>query len=554
MKLAIALALVSGACAANSTAMKPPSRFADAVLVGGTVVTMDPLRPQADGLAIIDGHIDTVGSAADIRARIGPQTKVIELRGRSVVPGLVDAHCHLYGLGKALEILDLRGLTSIQAIVERVTAAAATRPASEWIEGRGWDQNLWTEKEFPTGGALDRVANPVSLRRIDGHSLWANAAAMRAAGVTRETKDPHGGRIIRDGSGAPTGVFVDAAMAIIDQRIPEPDEAAIRRRLEAAERVAVAQGLTGVHEMGIEDDVVAVYRTLEASGALKLRVYALLTGPPHVGELATRRPDVDPTGTKLFVLGGVKLYADGSLGSRSAALLAPYGDDPKNDGIIITDEPALVTAARAALAGGWQMAVHAIGDRANRNVLDAYREARVPPERRFRIEHAQVVAPADIPRFAAQGVIASMQPTHATSDMPWAEARVGGDRIIGAYAWRSLVASGAHVAFGSDFPVEEVPPLWGLWAVVSRQDRDGKPAGGWHPEQRLGLDEAIHAYTVEPAFAAFQEQHRGRIAPGFVADLTVFDRVLLADHLLDAKVAMTLVGGAVVYDGPATGR
>lgn len=552
MKLTIGLALLPmlvGACATAAKDVKAEDAAADLVFVGGTVWTMDPLRPRADGVAVTRGHVDTVGSDADVRRRIGPRTRVVELAGRSVTPGLVDAHCHLYGLGQDLEAVDVRGLTSPEAVAAKVREAVRSRPATDWIAGRGWDQNLWPVKEFPPGGLMDDVKNPVMLMRVDGHSLWANAAALRTAGIDRDAKDPPGGRIVRDAAGAPTGVLVDAAMPLVLSKMPPPDAAAIAARILAAQEVAVAAGLTAVHDMGIEDNVIAVYRKLAADGKLKLRVYAFLTGAPHVGELPTRRPDLDPDGTALFVLGGVKLYADGSLGSRSAALLATYSDDPKNEGLILTDETRLAAAARAALAGGWQLAVHAIGDRGNRNVLDAYRDAGVPPARRFRIEHAQVVAPDDFRRFAAQGVIASMQPTHATSDMPFAESRLGHERVRGAYAWRSMLSAGVHVAFGSDFPVEEVPPLNGLWAAVTRQDRGGKPAGGWYPAERLTLDEAIRGFTVEAAYAAFQERHRGQLAPGFVADLTVYDRDLVAEHLGDVKVAMTVVGGRIVYDG-----
>jgi hypothetical protein len=546
----LACACGAGAPRAASPEMKmrPPTPAADLVLVGGTVWTMDPLRPRADGIAIAGGHVEAVGSDAEIRARIGPRTRVIELAGRSVSPGLVDGHCHLSGLGKALETLSLRGVTSIEEVAARVEATAAGRAPDEWIEGRNWDQNLWKVKEFPGAGLLDGVPNPVALRRVDGHSLWVNGPALRIAGVTRATADPPGGKIVRDARGEPTGVLVDAAMALVDTKIPPAPPDVIRRRIEAAQAAAVKAGLTGVHEMGIGDDVVAVYRQMAADGTLRLRVHALLTGAGHMGELPGRRPDRDPDGTSMFVLAGVKLYADGSLGSRSALLLAPYSDDPQNRGLVVNDEAQLIAGARAALAGGWQLAVHAIGDGGNRNVLDAYRAAGVPADRRFRIEHAQVVAPSDFARFAAQGVIASMQPTHATSDMPWAEARLGAERARGAYAWRTMLAAGAHVLAGSDFPVEEVPPIWGLWAAVSRQDRDRRPPGGWFPDQRLTLDEALRAYTVEAAYASFQEAHRGKLAPGFVADVTVYDRNLVAEHLLDARAAMTIVGGTIVHD------
>jgi predicted amidohydrolase YtcJ len=467
------------------------------------------------------------------------------------VPGLVDGHCHLYGLGKALEEISLRGVGSVEAAATQVAEAARGRAPGEWIEGRGWDQNLWTPKEFPGHAALDAAApqNPVALRRIDGHALWVNAAALKAAGITRQTAAPAGGTIVKDRKGEPTGVLIDAAMALVGGKIPEPTPEVIRRRILLAAKAATAAGIAGVHEMGIPDEVVTEYRALAAAGELPLRVWALLQGSPAMVEsLASRTADRDPGGESRFVLGGVKLYADGALGSRGAALLEPYDDDPGNRGLVVTPREVLARAAEQAARGGWQLAVHAIGDRGNRDVLDAFAAAGVTADRRFRIEHAQVVAPEDFRRFAQLGVIASMQPTHATSDMPWAEARVGKRRIAGAYAWRTMLEAGAHVLGGSDFPVEEVPIVLSLYAATTRMDREGQPPGGWLPEQKLSLDEALRMFTVEPAYASFRERSHGRIAPGHVADVTVFDRELRVESLLDTQVDMTIVGGAVVFE------
>jgi predicted amidohydrolase YtcJ len=322
----------------------------------------------------------------------------------------------------------------------------------------------------------------------------------------------------------------------------------LRRQVVKAAQTASALGLTGVHEMGITDPVVAVYRQLAAEGKLPLRVNVYLAGSVVMKDIATRRPDTtDPTA--LVTVRGVKLFADGALGSRGALLLEPYSDDPKNTGLVVTSREALTAAAATLAKGGWQLAVHAIGDAGNRNVLDAVEKAGVPRDARFRIEHAQVVAPADFARFASLGVLASMQPTHATSDMPWAEARVGKERIRGAYAWRTMLRAGAELVAGSDFPVEEVSPMLGLYAFVSRQDAQGNPAGGWYPDQRLTLDEALRAFTQAPAYAAFAENDRGRVTVGFVADLTVYDRVLPDDRkLLETQIDMTVVGGKVVYE------
>ena len=535
----------------------PPATPADLVITAGVVRTMDPQKPRAEAVAVRGDRIVAVGSASDVKAFIGPKTRLVDLPGRAIVPGLVDGHCHLYGLGVALETLSVRGKKSAEEAAKVVAEAAKGRAKGEWITGRGWDQNLWPGAQFPTHGALDAAApeHPVALSRIDGHALWANAAAMRAAGIGKGTQDPPGGRILRDAAGEPTGVFIDNAMNLVEAMIPgDPPDVRERRILRAAEQ-ALSLGLTGVHEMGIDDETVKVYRALAASGRLPIRVHAYLSGEGRLEALKGRAPDVDATGTAMFVLRGVKLFADGALGSRGAALLKPYADEPSTSGLMLMDREALTRAAHLVADAGYQLAVHAIGDRANRNVLDAF-EA-IGPGRakslRFRVEHAQIVSPEDLPRFSALGVIASMQPTHATSDMPWAPARLGGDRLRGAYAWRSLLSSGARVVFGSDFPVEEPSPLLGIYAAVSRQDLEGQPPGGWTPAERIDLDEALVAFTAAPAYAAFVEGNRGRIAPGYVADLTVFGRDLAPDRsVVDTPIDIVVVGGRVARE-PRTG-
>ncbi|WP_437593340.1 amidohydrolase [Sorangium sp. So ce1000] len=527
-----------------------PDAPADLVITAGVVRTMDPGRPRAEAVAVRGERIVFVGSAADAKAFVGPETRVEELPGRAIVPGLVDGHAHLYGLGVALETLSVRGVRSAEAAAALVADSAKGRPSGEWITGRGWDQNLWPGAAFPTHAPLDAAApeHPVALRRVDGHALWANAAAMRAAGVGRGTQDPAGGRILRDAAGEPTGVFVDNAMGLVEAKIPADPPAVRERRILRAAEAALSSGLTAVHEMGIDDETASVYRALAAAGRLPIRVYAYLAGDGHLEGLKARAPDVDPTGTALFVLRGVKLFADGALGSRGAALLEPYADEPSTSGLLLMDREALARAARLVADAGFQLAVHAIGDRANRAVLDAF-EALGPGRAaalRFRVEHAQILSPDDLPRFSALGVIASMQPTHATSDMPWAPARLGPRRLEGAYAWRSLLSSGARLVFGSDFPVEDPSPLLGLYAAVTRQDLSGQPPGGWMPGERLDLDEALLAFTAAPAYAAFAEGQRGRIAPGYVADLTVLGRDLSPDRsLVGTPIDMVVVGGRV---------
>lgn len=533
---------------------------ADLILVGGTVLTMDPAAPQAAAVAVKDGRIVAVGADKDVLAWSGPTTRILRVTGGTVTPGLVDAHAHLLGLGTSLETVSLRGAATEEEAAARAGKSAAALPAGEWVLGRGWDQNLWPGKKFPTAAVLDKAVGgrPAALRRVDGHAVWVSSAALAAAGVDRSTQDPPGGKIVRDAEGRPTGVLVDNAMDLIDAKIPAPQADVVRRRLLRGARAAVAVGLTSIHDMGISDATADVYRNLADEARLPIRVYAYLLGSDAkvAQSLSHRIAEVDRSGAQMFVLRGLKLYADGALGSRGARLLAPYSDDPKNQGLWVTPPGELQRDIEAATQAGWQVAVHAIGDAANRAVLDDYAAVdRAQPGRaaalRLRVEHAQVVALSDLPRFAKLGVIASMQPTHATSDMPWAEARVGPERIKGAYAWKTLLDSGAHLAFGSDFPVEEPSPLLGLYAAVTRQDPSGNPAGGWYPDQRLTLDQALRAFTVEAAYAAFAETQRGMIKPGMVADITVFDRPLRPDKsLLETRVSYTIVGGKVVYERP----
>lgn len=543
----------TGAGAGTTPAAAAADHAPALILTGGAIMTMDPERPQASAVAVGQGRILAVGSDDEIRALAGPDTREIALAGRSVTPGLVDGHAHLYGLGAALESVSLRGMDSEEAAAGAVAASASARPPGEWITGRGWDQNLWAPQGFPTRASLDAAVpdHPVAVRRVDGHALWVNGKALTLAGVTRDTADPPGGRILRHKNGAPTGVLVDAAMDLVEAHIPAPTAAVRERRIRAGAQAAIRAGLTGVHEMGIDDHTVAVYRALAEQGALPLRVYAFLEyDPALIASLPERAPVID-AGNGFFTARGIKIYADGALGSRGAALAQPYSDEPGSRGLMITQPAALAQAARAAAAAGWQLGIHAIGDRGNRAVLDAYQatiEAFPDKDLRFRVEHAQVLAPADIPRFGALGVIASMQPTHATSDMPWAEARLGPARVRGAYAWRAILDAGGRLLGGSDFPVEEVSPLLGLHAAVTRQDRAGHPPGGWYPDQRLSLDEAVALFTTGPAYGSFSDQRRGRIAPGFDADLTVFDRPLSATGLLQTEVDMTIVAGRVVFE------
>jgi predicted amidohydrolase YtcJ len=458
-------------------------------------------------------------------------------------------------LGIARETLDLRRKRKAEILALVRDAAAASDPGA-WLRGRSWDQNLWSDREFPTASDLSAAAprNPVSLTRVDGHALWVNQEALLRAGITDRTPDPDGGRIERDASGKPTGILVDQAMERVERVIPARSAADLRRCFAAGAKACAAVGLTGIGDAsGYDRAAIGVLRAMAREGTLPLRVYATVGGASK--DVAAFFAD-GPFEEGRVTVRAVKILADGALGSRSAAFLADYSDAPGERGILVTAAADLNEATLAAVRAGWQVWIHAIGDRANRLALDACERALAavkPADARLRIEHAQHLAPKEIARFAKLGVVASVQPTHATSDMPWAEARVGGERIRRAYAWRTLLAAGARLAGGSDFPVERESPLLGIYAAVTRQDPGGRPAAGWYPDQRLTRREALQLFTGDAAYAAFAEARRGRIAPGFDADLTILDRDLLADELppaqiLKSKIVMTIVGGEIVHN------
>jgi predicted amidohydrolase YtcJ len=482
-----------------------------------------------------------------------PNAQVIDITGATVVPGLIDAHGHLYGLGLSLDTVKLVGLATFDEAIGRVKSRAATAQPGEWILGRGWDQNRWPGKQFPTAAPLDAAVpdHPVWLRRVDGHAGVANSAAMRVAGVTASTPDPEGGRIIRDAGGNPTGVFVDTAQNLIDRAVPAPSFELRKRRVLAGAQKIAENGLTEIHDPGADDETIRAVRELIDEKRFPIRDYAMISDNSSSLDAWFKRGKLMHYGGHLTVR-SIKLYADGALGSRGAALLAPYNDDPGNTGLLISKEEHLADVARRARAAGFQVNTHAIGDRGVRNAIDAYESAGVTAQERFRIEHFQVSAPSDFSRIARDGIIASMQPTHATSDMYWAEDRVGPERIKGAYAWRTVLNSGARLALGSDFPVEEVNPFFGIHAAVTRQDQKGWPAGGWYPDQKLTLAEAIRGFTKDAAYAAFEENSRGTIEPGKLADLTIIEGDLYAmppSELFKAKVRYTVVGGEIVYAG-----
>jgi hypothetical protein len=507
-------------------------------------------------IVVTEGVVTDVAPADEIRKKY-PYARVIDVTGTTLLPGLTDAHGHLYGLGLSLDTVNLVGAVSYEEVVTRVKERARRAQPGEWILGRGWDQNRWPGKQFPTAAPLDAAVpdHPVWLRRIDGHAGLANSAAMRAAGVTASTPDPDGGRIIRDASGNPTGVFVDTAEGLIDRAVPPPSFQLRKSRVLAAAQKIAENGLTEIHDPGADEETIRAVRELIDEKRFPIRDYTMIADNARALDDWFARGKLIDYGGRLSVR-SIKLYADGALGSRGAALLAPYNDDPGNVGLLVSKPERLADVARRARTAGFQVNTHAIGDRGVRNAIDAYEAVRVTPQDRFRIEHFQVVAPSDFARVARDGIIASMQPTHATSDMYWAEDRVGSERIKGAYAWRTVLNSGGRLAFGSDFPVEAVNPFFGIYAAVTRQDQKGWPAGGWYPEQTLTLAEAIRGFTVDAAYAAFEESSRGTIEPGKLADFTIVDGDLYAtppSELFKMKVRYTVVGGEIVYSAKRSG-
>ena len=529
---------------------------ADLVVRNGRIYTADGARPIVAAIAIRDGRVIFVGDEAGARALTGAGTQVLDIGGRTVIPGMTDAHAHVAGLGESLRNVDLVGTTSYQQVIARVVERARHTPKGEWIIGRGWDQNDWGDTRFPTHEALTRALpdHPVYLVRVDGHAAVVNTMAMQKANLTKATQEPTGGSIERDADGNPAGVLVDNAQRLVGRAIPAPTRAQTKDAIKAAIAEMHKYGMTGVHDAGSSPSVVELYEELGRENALNIRLYAMISdNAAAIDALITRGPQNGIHNGMLW-LRSIKLYQDGALGSRGAALLEPYSDDAKTSGLLVSAPAHIQDVAARALKAGIQVNTHAIGDRGNRLVLDSYEAAltAVPTaDHRFRVEHAQILHYDDIPRFAALGVIPSMQASHQTSDMYWAGNRLGDTRLRGAYAWRSLLESGVIIPNGSDFPVEHVDPLISFKASVSRQDARGWPAGGWFPEQRMTRDEALKSMTLWPAYSAFQEDELGSLAKGKRADFVVLDQDIMRvpDAVLPAtKVISTWVGGRKVYE------
>ncbi len=551
LPLLLSAALLLAGCAHHAPeAASSPSTTT--VYLARRVRTLDPARPLAEALAIRSGKVLATGSRDEVLSAAGSDARVVDLGDVTVVPGLTDAHGHLSGLGSGLSTVNLVEARSRQEVLQRLEAAPPSAFRADWLLGRGWDQNDWPEKAFPTRAELDArwPSTPVALERIDGHALWVNGEALRRARITRDTPDPEGGRILRGPDGEPTGILVDNAMDLVHAVMPPPTDAQLEAQLAAALARCAQGGMTGVHDAGMDLRTFRLLQRWDAEGRLPLRVYAMADGMGQDREAYLAQGPFQ--GDKLMMR-AVKFSVDGALGSRGAALHAPYSDEADHQGLLLLSPEEYEARVRAFTGKGFQVATHAIGDRGNTLVLDTLLRVAGPEgvrAGRHRVEHAQVMWLEDIARLGAHGFIASVQPTHATSDMPWAQARVGPERIHGAYAWQRLRAAGAPLALGSDFPVERPDMLAGLYAARTRQDASGQPPGGWLPDQRLSGQEALEGFTVGSAYAAFAEASRGRLQPGLDADFVALsvDPVDAApEALLTGEVLLTVVAGAEVY-------
>ena len=529
--------------------------FADLLVdnVNGYTLRDDGRLVQFNGMLVgEDGRVKQLYSGRERRPE-RPRYRLDGL-GRTLIPGLIDAHGHVLGLGFNAILLDLSDTNSLQEAQRRIAEYAAANPTPRWIVGRGWNQERWGLGRFPTAADLDAVVadRPVWLERVDGHAGWANSAAMREAGINAQSRAPEGGRIERTGRN-PSGIFVDAAMPLIERSVPEPVPVQRDRAFTQAQEIMLSNGLTAAADMGTTSTDWNVIRRAGDEGRLNVRILSYASGIDNLLAVAGRGPTPWLYDSRLRMV-GVKLYLDGALGSRGAWLKQDYRDAPGQRGLPLTSETELKNLMSRAAMDNVQVAVHAIGDAANAQLLDAIDElsATYRGDRRWRIEHAQIVDPADLPRFRAHGTIASMQPVHQTSDWQMAEARMGIDRLQGAYAWRSLLGHGVPLAFGSDFPVEHPNPFHGLAAAISRQDAQGQPPGGWLPAQRVTLEQAFHAFTRGAAYAAFAEDRLGSLEPGRLADFLFIDRDIFRtsnpNEIRDTQVLETWLGGTKVWD------
>lgn len=540
-----------------SSAETPPLLSPDLIVINATVHTMDRVKPTAEAVAISGNRVSAVGATAEIRRLAGAGTRVIDAKGNTVLPGFNDAHLHWLNGGFSLTNVNLREAKSPEAFARMIGDFARGLPKGRWIVEGGWDHENWPGAVLPTRQMIDALTpdHPVFVDRLDGHMALANSHALKLAGITRDTKDVPGGLIVRDALGEPTGLLKDGAMSLVEKHVPPPSWEEKLGAARAATAHAASLGVTSAQDLSAGDDV-GLYQFMHERGELKTRIYAVrsIVSWEVLGRTGVRAA----FGNEWLRLGGLKGFSDGSLGSTTALFFEPYHDAPDTSGLFFDQmlpEGTMLKRALAADRSGLQVIIHAIGDRANATILDLYREVEKtngPRDRRFRIEHAQHLRAADIPRFGREKVIASMQPYHCADDGRWCEKRIGAQRAQGTYAFRALLDSGAVLAFGSDWTVAPLNPMLGIKAAVTRQTLDGKHPDGWVTGQKISLDEAIRAFTVGSAFAEFQEHVKGSLAPGKLADLVVLDRDIynIPPATLDqAKVALTIVDGKVVFEG-----
>ena len=530
---------------------------ADRIFINASIYTLNPANETANSIAVKNGRILFVGDEEKSYEYSNENTEIIDLNGATLIPGLADAHAHIDGTGKLLQTLNFHGTTSSSEIIAMVRSAVSRTPPGEWIEGRGWDENDWQEKKFPTSELLDKVApnNPVVFSRVDGHAYWVNQKVLDLAGITPASPDPDGGRIVRlPGSNKPSGILIDNAMSPINDIKPKPTYELKKRRIVQALSYSLKLGLTTIHDAGSDSVEIKIYKELALVGKLNPRVYVMLNDDEELKEKYFKvGPQIGLFDNHLTIR-TIKLYVDGALGSRGALLFEPYSDDPENSGLSVTSDSDLRIRFAEGIKHGFQMATHAIGDSGNHLILDIVEEnleGELQNDHRSRVEHAQIISLDDIQRFNRLGVIPSMQPTHSTSDMYWAEDRIGSERIKGAYAWRKLLDAGVVIPGGSDSPVEPLNPLWGIYAAVTRQDHESYPEGGWQPEERMTMVEAVKMFSAWPAYASFEEDIKGTIEVGKLADFTILSKDIFREDpsvLLETEVLMTVVGGEILYD------
>ncbi len=561
--LSIALSILMLSFAPTTKTVEP----ADLVFINGNIYTVSSKQPHAEAIAVKGDRIMFVGINSAAKQYQGANTRVVDLQGATVVPGMTDAHYHFLGVGQREMNLNLEGITNLQDFLAKVKERVDKAKPGEWITGRGWIETFWKPPVFPTRWDLDKISpnNPVILGRADGHGAVANSMALKIGGVTKDTKDPFGGQILRDKqTGEPTGMLLDNAQSFVRRHVPQSAEGNDEQAAILADKRSIGLGWTQIQDPGGSYADFGLYSKLYSEGKLKIRIYKAVYGPgPEADRLLREGPVIEAQGNRLN-LRAIKVVSDGALGSRGAALLAPYSDSPDSKGFLRVKDEDLMPMLKLALQKGIQVETHAIGDYANRFILDEYEKAlaavpkseRKIAEPRWRIEHSQIVNPADIPRFAKLGIIPSMQPSHAIGDLHFAPSRLGMDRLHGAYAWNSFIKSGVIVPGGSDAPVERGEPMIEFYAAVARKDIRGYSGEGWHPEEKVTREEGLKMFTIWPAYVAFEENLRGAIEVGKLADLTVLSADIMKIpemDILKTHCVMTVIGGEIVYEaGPAS--